>query len=405
MTLVLVVVAVVYVGMTLGSLPGLKLDRASIALLGAIVLIAAGRISQKEAVAAIDIGTIVMLFGLMLVSAQLQMAGFYTAVTRWLAGVSIGPRGLLAVLILVAGLLSSMLTNDVTCIAMAPVLIEGCRERKLNPAPYLLALACAANCCSAATPMASPQNMLISEAMNLSFVRFLLDAGIPAFASLAVVWLVITIQYRGRWQLAPTAPVTLSVAPELYRSEAIKGIVIAASVVLIFVFTNWSRSTVALAAGGLLLVDRRFQSRQMLDRIDWELLVLIIGLFIVTGALNATHLPNHWLADLQHVGVDLRKPAWIFGVAAVLSDVVSNVPAVMLLLPLAQGTLSGAAMALASGLSSNLILIGSLANLIVIDAANREGIRISFSQHARTGVPVTLLTLAIAAGWLWLRSG
>lgn len=405
MTLVLIVFIIVYVGMMLGTLPGLKLDRAAIALLGAIALLATRRITESQAVASIDVGTILLLFGLMIISAELQMSGFYTVVTRRMASISIGPRGLLAILIGVTGLLSSMLTNDVTCLAMAPVLIEGCRERRLNPVPFLLALACAANCGAAATPMASPQNMLISEAMDLSFVGFLANAGIPAFASLAVVWLVIAIQYRGQWQLDPAGPAMLSAAPELYRREAAKGVVIAVALVLIFIFTDWPRSTVALAAGGLLLVDRRFQSRQMLDRIDWQLLVLFIGLFVVNGALNTTHLPNRWIADLQQVGIDLHKPAWIFGVTTVLSDVVSNVPAVMLLLPLAKGTLSGAAMALASGLSSNLILIGSLANLIVVDAAAGEGIPISFARHARTGVPVTLLTLAIAAGWLWLRTG
>ena len=170
----------------------------------------------------------------------------------------------------------------------------------------------------------------------------------------------------------------------------------------IFLFTDWSRSLVALGAGGLLLANAHFRSRAMLDRVDWQLLILFIGLFIVNGALQATHLPAEWIADLHDQGVDLQSPSWIFVATVVLSDVVSNVPSVMLLLPFATEGASAPVMAVASGLSSNLIVIGSLASIIVVDAAARRGLKISARQFMRSGVPVTLISLALSALWLWL---
>jgi len=171
----------------------------------------------------------------------------------------------------------------------------------------------------------------------------------------------------------------------------------------LFLATDWPRDIIAVVAGGILLANATFKSRTMLDRVDWQLLILFIGLFIVNGALQKTHLPGQWLVDLQQVGIGLEDPFWIFVVTAVFSDVVSNVPSVMLLLPFATAEASAPVMAIASGLSSNLIIIGSLASIIVVDAAERQGLSITFWGFARSGIPVTLLTLGLAGAWLaWI---
>jgi Na+/H+ antiporter NhaD/arsenite permease-like protein len=183
--------------------------------------------------------------------------------------------------------------------------------------------------------------------------------------------------------------------------DAAKGGLVTVVLVLLFLVSSWPRDLIALAAGGVLLANARFESRSMLDRVDWQLLILFIGLFIVNGALQKTHLPQQWIADLQQVGVHLQDPAWIFVLTAVLSDVVSNVPSVMLLLPFATDPVAAPVMAIASGLSSNLIIIGSLASIIVVDAAAQRGLTISFWEFARNGIPVTLVTLALSAFWLW----
>jgi hypothetical protein len=172
---VALVFGLVYLGMLLGEIPGLTLERSGVALLGAIALLAAGRLTPEEAWGAVDVPTIGLLFGLMVVSAQFRLGGFYSKVTRLMAAANVGPAGLLAALIAVAGGLSALLANDVVCLAMASVLIEACGRRGLNPLPFLLALACASNAGSAATLIGNPQNMLIGQRLNLSFREYLWD--------------------------------------------------------------------------------------------------------------------------------------------------------------------------------------------------------------------------------------
>ena len=197
--LVVGVFAVVYLGMMLGELPGLKLDRTGIALLGAIALIASGRMSLDEAWTAVDVPTIALLLGLMVISAQFRLGGFYSNVTRHLGEGQRSPATLLALVIATSGGLSAVLANDIVCLAMAPVLIEVCTHRRLNPVPYLLALACAATSGSAATRIGNPQNMLIGQTLQLSFSGYLLDGAAPALAGLFVVWAVIVARYRAHW--------------------------------------------------------------------------------------------------------------------------------------------------------------------------------------------------------------
>ncbi len=403
MSWILTVFVVVYLGMAIGRLPGFKLDRTGIALLGAIALVATGDVSFKDAWGFIDVETMGLLFGLMLLSSQLHLAGIYAALSRRLERLKVGPVLFLGILVGLSGFLGALLTNDVICLAMAPILIDVCRERRLNPTPYLLALACSTNAASTGTIMGSPQNMLIGESLNLSFRTFLLDVGPSVLLSVLVIWGSIALLYRGRW--ASTRKTTGEDTPKrpLQRYETIKGVIVVLAVVALFLFSDWPRSLVALGAGGILLTNRHFRSRDLLDNVDWQLLVLFMGLFVVNGALQQTHMPDVWILSLQHAGIDLHSPGWLFLITALMSDLVSNVPAVMLLLPYASQPMSGPAMALASGLSSNLILIGSMANIIVVDAAARRGIRISFWEHMRTGIPVTLLSLLIAAAWLWLK--
>jgi len=401
MTVTVVVFIVVYLGMMLGHLPGLKVDRSAIALLGAIALVASEVISEKQAVGFVGTDTISLLFGLMVVSSQFMLSGLYGEVTRRVVSLDVGPRMLLAVLVMVSGVMAALLTNDVVALAMAPLIVQLCVERRLNPVPYLLAMACSVNAGSTATIIGSPQNMLIGQHMHLGFAEFMIYTTVPAILSLGAIWLVISILYRNRWEL----PVEIRQKDtETYtydRVESMKGLAVTTAIVGIFLFTSWPRDLVALAAGGLLLMNAHFQSRKMLDHVDWQLLILFIGLFVVNGAFQQTDLPRQWVDSLQSHGVDFQHPATLFITTALLSDIVSNVPAIMLLIPFAKDAIAGPAMALAAGMASNLIIIGSIANIIVVDAAARSGLTISFREHARTGVPVTILSLLIAAGWLW----
>ena len=391
--------ALVYLGMILGELPGLALDRTGIALLGAIALVATGRMTLDAAWAAVDVPTIALLLGLMVVSAQFRLGGFYDAVTARLGAADHAPEGLLALVVLTAGGLSAVLANDIVCLAMAPVLVRLCASRRLDPVPYLIALACAANVGSAGTLIGNPQNMLIGEVLHLSFARYLWEGGLPAFLGLGIVWVGVSVGYRGRW--AKDTPVPAIEAPAFDRWQTAKGIAVVTAVMAAFLFTSWPREVVALTAAGVLLISRKMASREMLGLVDWHLLVLFIGLFVVNAAFAESGLLDQLFAGLRASGLDLRHAATLFGVTTVLSNLVSNVPAVMLLLPAATHPLAGPILALASTLAGNLFIVGSIANIIVVDQGARLGVALDWRTHARIGIPVTIGTLALAAAWLW----
>jgi len=401
-SLILVVFVVVYVGMILGRLPWLALDRTGIALLGAIVLVASGALSLTEAWHAIDVPTVGLLFGLMVVSAQFRLGGFYAAVTRRLSAAALSPSALLFAVILMTATLSAVFTNDIVCLAVAPFLAEGCTRRGLDPRPYLLALACAANVGSAATLIGNPQNILIGQALGLSFGGYLAQAVVPTLLGLGVVWAVIRVVYRGRWRMPVEAS---TVAPPPFSLwQTAKGLAVLLVLVAGFVGTSWPRELLALGAAGALLLSRRMHSRSMLGLVDWQLLVLFAGLFIVNEALARTGAMEAFVANLAEVGIRIHRPAWLFVITAVLSNLVSNVPAVMLLLPMATHPMAGPLLALSSTLAGNLIIVGSIANIIVVDQSAQMGVRIGWREHARVGAPVAIGTLAVAAAWLYFWS-
>ena len=412
------VFALVYLGMLLGGLPGLRLDRTGIALLGAIALVALGVLTPAQARDAIDVPTIALLFGLMVVSAQFQLAGFYARAATALADARLPPGQLLLAVILLAGALSAVLVNDVVCLALAPLLIAVCARRALAPLPFLLGLACASNVGSAATLIGNPQNILVGQTLQLSFAGYLLDGGVPALLGLLLTWVVIRRSTRGRWEAAatpaaaaPVVPIAPAAEATLDAWQAAKALAITLAMVVAFLGGWWPREVVALAGAGLALLSRRMHSRAMLGAVDWQLLVLFAGLFVVNHALAESGAVAAALDGAQRRGLDLSRPGVLFPVTVLLSNVVSNVPAVMLLLPAASEAgaaghpLAGAILALASTLAGNLLLVGSIANLIVADQAARHGLRLGWKEHARVGVPITLGTLAVAAAWLWLRAG
>ncbi len=409
-TTVVIVFALVYLGMILGGLPFFQLDRTGIALLGAIALLATGDVSLEAASRSIHAPTLILLFAFMVISAQLRLGGFYTFVTRRIAALPVTPPLLTGALIVVVGALSAVFSNDIICLAMAPVLVDACLARRLDPVPYLLALACAANIGSALTLIGNPQIMLIGESLHLSFGAYLREAALPVLLGLAVTWGLIVFQFRGRWD----GPVSLSTARAEHerreesqvhfdRWQTTKGLTVAAILVVVFLAAPWPRELAALAGAGLLLLSRRLHSRHMLGLVDWELLVLFVGLFVVNRAFQQTGLMAEAVRALADTGVDLQRPATLFVTTFLLGNIVSNVPAVMLLLPLATHPMAGTLLALASTFAGNLLIVGSIANIIVVDAAERRGLRIDWRQHARVGVPVTLATLVISGAYLWLR--
>jgi Na+/H+ antiporter NhaD/arsenite permease-like protein len=406
-TTIVIIFLIVYLGMILGGLPFLQLDRTGVALLGAIAMISFDAVTLEEAAEAVHLPTIILFFSFMVLSAQMRLGGFYGWVTRGLAALPHSPAGLLGAMMLIVALLSAIFSNDIVCLAIAPVLISACEKRRLDPVPYLLALACAANIGSAWTLIGNPQNILNGQTPRLSFHGYILEAAVPVALGLAATWGLIAWQVRGRWH-QPAA--SAMIIPEEARNDApfnpwqtAKGLIVAAVLLAAFVFGPWPREHVALIAAGVLLMSRKLHSNKMLGLVDWELLVLFIGLFVVNHALQRTGLIAKAVDDLATLGVDMRQPGALFVGTFLLSNVVSNVPAVMLLLPLAQQPWAGPLLALVSTLAGNLLIVGSIANIIVVDNAARRGIHIDWHRHARVGVPVTLATLGITAVWLALH--
>ena len=397
---IVAVFAVVYLGMFLGGLPRVKIDRAGVALLGAIAVIALTGQTVEVAARAVDLPTIVLLFAFMVVSAQMRLGGFYSAVTRRVGELPLSRNGLLAALIAVAGTLSAVFSNDIVCLAMTPVVARLCLQRRLDPLPFLVGLACAANIGSAATLIGNPQNMLIGSIKQLHFGDYLRQALPPVLISLAVLWAWLAYGPRRPAPLPP-ADVPASVDDPVFDAlQTAKGLFVAATLLVVFLFTDWPREVAALVGAGVLLLSRRLHSSHVMGFVDWQLLLLFIGLFIVNHAFESTGLAARAVGELTALGVHLQDPGALLVVGVALSNLVSNVPAVMLLLPHLQGEAAATLLALVSTFAGNLLLVGSIANLIVVDLARKSGVDIDWKQHAATGVPVTLATLAVAWGWL-----
>lgn len=401
---VVAIFATVYLGMIIGGLPLLQLDRTGIALLGAIAVVGLGALTPEQAARAVHLPTLLLLFSFMVIAAQMRLGGFYTWVTQRIAALPLSPPALLGALIVVVAVLSAVFSNDVVCLAAAPVLVQACLRRRLDPVPFLLALACAANVGSAATLIGNPQNMLIGQKLQLHFRDYLAQAIVPVALGLAATWALLVRGTRARWHAEP-APETFERMPALARFDpwqTAKGLAVAAALMAAFLFTDWPREVAALVGAGVLLTSRKLHSAKMLGLVRWELLVLFIGLFVVNDALDQTGFTARAIGALAAAGVPLGHPLPLFVASFALSNVVSNVPATMLLLPAATHPLAGPLLALVTTFAGNLLIVGSIANIIVVDAARRYGIEIGWRRHARVGVPVTAATLAITAGWLYL---
>ncbi len=396
-----------YLGIAFGRLPGLAIDRTGIALLGAIAMVVTGVMDTAEAVAAIDFPTILLLYSLMVISAQLRLGGFYA----WAAGRIIGllhrPRLFLAMSMLLAAVLSSLLANDIVCLAFTPVLVRGLVAARLNPLPFLLGLAVASNIGSAATIIGNPQNMLIGQSAQLDFAGFLLWCLPPSLLALIAGFLLIVLLYRRRMSAGPesvTAVIDRRAAwPDFHRGQTAKGLVAVAALIVLF-FTPVPREVSAIGLAGLLLCSRRNDTRRILGLVDWHLITLFCALFIVVHGISAGDLPGRLLEQLQTAGIHLNEPFTLAGLSAVLSNVFSNVPAVMLLIQFLQpgDTHLWYILAVSSTFAGNFILLGSIANLIVVEQALAEGVVVTFSEHARTGIPVTLVSMAVLAAWILL---
>lgn len=391
----------VYLMMAAGRIPGLAMDRTAFAVIGAIVLFLAGAVDGADVLSAIDFGTLSLLFALMVVSAQFSGSGFYDLCAARIASGRLSPSGLLLLVVMVSGALSALLANDVVVFAMTPLLCRGLAGRGIDPRPYVIALAAASNAGSAATVIGNPQNILIGQAGNMDFWSFFLHCAPPALACLLIVHLTVALVWRGVLSRTPEGYVKTEYHHD--RGATLKGL-LAVAVLIVLFSTPLPHETGALAVACVLLVSRKMSTRTILSRIDWSLLLLFAGLFVVTDALSATGFWEWAYAATKAVADAGDRGFSLLVLSLVGSNTIGNVPAVTLIVRILQDTdqLTLQRLAVFSTLAGNFLLLGSLANIITVERAAREGVRIGFLEHARCGVPMTLASMGFAWAWFAL---
>lgn len=405
-TLTIIIFIITYAGIALGEIPGLALDRTGIAILGAIAMVASGVMSTEEAIMAIDFPTLLLLYSLMVVSSQFRLGGFYTWVALRIAELTDRPWRFLFIMMLASGGLSALLTNDIICFAFTPVITMATLRAGLNPVPYLIGLAVSANIGSAATIIGNPQNMLIGQLGRLPFGEFILWCLPPSVFSLIGAYGILKILYSRKIFLQPSSvsppPEAL---PSFNRHQTTKGIIALLALIVLF-FTSVPREVSAIVIAGLLLCSRTMRTRSILENIDWHLLTLFSALFIIIQAIEIIHLPERILGFLDAHGMSLHNLYNLAIISTIVSNLVSNVPASMLLTRfLEQGVHEQwYVLVLSSTFAGNLIVIGSIANLIVFEIASAYGVRITFKEHAKTGIPVSILSLLITMLWIYLTT-
>ncbi len=397
----IVVFVLTYAGVALGRAPGLRIDRAGIALVGASLMIALGTLSLDEALKSIDLDAIALLLGMMIIVSQLRVSGFFELAARFALRRAHSSPVLLAAIVIVTGFFSAFLVNDAICLVMAPLVIDVTRVLRRNPVPYLLAVAMASNAGSAATFTGNPQNMIIGVASHLPYADFVAELTPAAVVALALTAALIIVFYYAEFSTAFN--VTVKDTPPRHHSKQLtKGLLVTVGVIAGF-FMGLPIAEAALIGGSFLLLSRAVNPRKLYAGIDGGLLLMFAGLFIViAGVEKVLVTPN--LIEAVAKQSHFENPWVLSGVTALLSNLVSNVPAVLILKPfvshLPDPGKAWRIVAMSSTFAGNFTLIGSVANLIVAECAKQAGVTISFLAHWRIGLLLTLASLWFGTWWL-----
>jgi len=366
-----------------------------------------GGVTAEKGISYINAPTMLLLFGFFVISAQLRLSGFYDRVANAIAARLDNPARFLLTLMAVTGGLSAFLNHDIVCLVFTPVVGAALLRKKLNPVPFLVALAISSNIGAAATLIGNPQDMMIGSVAHLSLGGYMLWSIVPVLFAMAAAYAIIWHFSKQNFALAtPVGEVALGDdACEFNRPHTIKGIVILIIVVALF-FTPLPKEIVALAAAAIHLASPKFRTDELLKLVDWPILVLFMGLFVITGAFQSTGYGDAAVQWLAHSGFNLDHPANLALATAALSNVINNSAAVILLMKVVDLSHAHAAyvLALANSFGGSLIILGSVANIIVVQQARDMGVTISFRDFARLGIPVTLVALAGLVAWTVLMS-
>ena len=371
-------------------------------------MVTIGGLAVRDAYAAIDMDVIVFLLGVLLLTAYLELGGFF----EWIAGRIVryahAPRSLLAVVVIVSGLLSAFFVNDTICLVLPPLVLAVVRQLELPPLPYLLGIALGSNVGSAMTPTGNPQNMLIGVASGIHFARFVATLALPSLGGLAIVLAVIAFVHRA--DLATVRERLTTTAPAAVEHPFDRPLVIKALVVFAGALTGWlaglSLPLVAITAAAILIAIARRDPTRAFANVEWELLLFFAALFVVMRGVRDVPLVQQLTsASSEHLtGVPFHDAGIVSAAMLALSNLVSNVPAVILWLPVvphtAHPTFVWLVMAMSSTFAGNLTLIGSMANLIVAERAGARGAHIGFVDYLKVGLPATIVTMLWGILWI-----
>jgi Na+/H+ antiporter NhaD/arsenite permease-like protein len=394
----LIVFTLTYLILGVQNLPRVHIDRPSGALLGAVGMVAFGVLTLEQAYAAIDLDTLSFLLGMMVLIAYLELSGFFEVVERWIIGLARSTRMLLFLIVASSGVLSALFMNDTICLLYTPVVVRVTKRLQLNPVPYLIALATSANIGGVATIIGNPQNALIGLRSGIPFLHFTARLWPVAALGLLLAFGLIAVIYRSEIHGG-----RLVVPPRRQPGQLqpwMLGVSLTAGAVMVVLLTlNYHPPAVAMTLASLVVLAGSRQPRRALQRVDWTLLFLFAGLFVVMRGVEQAGLVTLLFEKMEfNLESGLAALAGFSGGVVVVSNLVSNVPAVMLYVPVIRHHGSPEdlwlLLAMASTLAGNLTIIGSVANLIVIEAARDEA-RISFWEYLKVGFPLTLLTVLL----------
>ena len=403
----LIIFIITYTGIIFTRIPGINIDRPSSAFFGAVAMVVFGVISFEDAVRAVDFNTIALLLGMMIIVITLEMDGFFSLIARSAVSFGYNPGRLLWVIVFTTGISSAFLVNDAVVLLFTPVIIALCRSSKLDPMPFLIAEILSSNAGSAMTMTGNPQNMLIGIRSGISYGTFLLHLLPVSIISMIVI--VITVRLVYAKQFKHGMNINIGENDFGYNFASMKSSVPIFILVMVFFFFSrklgLSLPVIALTGAVLVLIFGKIRPSKIIREVDWVLLIFFASLFIVVSAFERT---GFMKISLLASFLDPAKQgiAAVHGFSLVLSQVISNVPLVVAVLPVFEqkgSTLLWLSLASGSTLAGNATIIGAMANLIVIESARGEGIVISFREFLKTGIPVTVVTMLLSIAILWIQ--
>lgn len=381
---------------TLGKSPVFRVDRAGMSIIGASLMTAFGILTIEDAVQSIDAKTIVVLFSLMVVVSNLKLAGFFTYIGKLVFTHIHSGKILLLAVTFISGILSSVVINDIVCLLFTPIVIMICLKVKVNPIPYLLAVAMASNIGSSCTFIGNPQNVLIGSLSQVPAGEYFMVAAPLSLIGLILLYLSLSFKYRN--DLAVNFNY-ISEDNKIIHKYLLSKTIIVLALVIIFYLVGFDLSLTASFGAAFLLINSRIKPERVYEDIDFNLLIMFIGLFIIIAGVEKSG-----LLDLINgfLPPEYMEQIPLFSLMAiVLSNIVSNVPAVLLLryyIP-ADDQILWQALALLSTIAGNLTVFGSIANLIVLEIAKKQGIKISSKEYLKIGFPLTIILSIISIIW------